>query len=67
MFQEQIITIEKKDLKDTIHFLKAYQATIDKVFNETKKQKPYQNTLLSVLAQESVDVNKLIKKLERNL
>lgn len=63
--QENITIIDNREKKDIIHFLKAYKATIDKVYNETKKHKPFQSALLSALASESVDVNKLILNLER--
>ena len=65
--QEKITILNNRELKDIIHYLNAYKATIDKVFNETKKKKPFQNTLLTVLAGESSDVAKLNKKLEKEL
>lgn len=63
--QEEIIIIDKKELKDIIHNLKAYVAILEKVYKETKKKKPFQNVLLSQLVDGMNDVNKLIKKLER--
>lgn len=62
--KEQIVHIEKRDLKDVLEILKAYKKTLDSGYVQIKRKKPQNSVLLSQLVIEIDRVEKLIVRLK---